>query len=147
VNWRGFFIALLVAFIIATVFDIVLNGILLSDAFEGTAQYWRPPGQLYLLIPLGWLSMFIMMGFYGLLYVRTGWQGIRRGVEFGLLLGIAALIGTLGMAMLVPWPMRLILSMGIQQFGNNLILGVILGWMYRPESMGFSSGGGESVAL
>ncbi|MDZ7364170.1 MAG: hypothetical protein ONB46_26180 [candidate division KSB1 bacterium] len=130
-NWKKFAAALAVAFLAATAFDILLNGVLMREAFALSAPYWRPPDELYKLIPLGWLAMLLSMSFTGVVFTRTGWIGIRRGLEFGLWLGLAAVVGVLGMATLVPWPMKLLVAMAVQQFGNSLILGLLFGWKYK----------------
>jgi hypothetical protein len=130
-NWRKFAAALGMAFLAATAFDILLNGVLMRGAFALSAQYWRPPDELNKLIPLGWLAMLLSMALIGVLFTRTGWCGIRRGLEFGLWLGLAAVVGVLGMATLVPWPMELLIAMAVQQFANSLILGLLLGWKYK----------------
>jgi hypothetical protein len=133
-KWKRFAAALSVAFLAATAFDILLNGVLMRDAFALSAQYWKPPEELNKLIPLGWLVMLLSMAFTGILFTRIGWYGVRRGLEFGLWLGLAAVVGVLGMATLVPWPMELLIAMAVQQLGNSLILGLAFGWLYRPKS-------------
>ena len=130
-NGRRFALALGFAFVAATLFDIVLNGIVLRHAFEAGARYWRPAGELNRLVPIGWLSMLLMFLFFGLLFVRTGRQGLRQGLEFGGWLALAAAAGVAGMATLVPWPGAVLSGMGIQQAGSALLLGASFGWLYR----------------
>ncbi len=130
-SWRRFAAALGLAFIAAVAFDVFLNGVLLRESFAKAAEYWLPPEQLYRLIPAGWLAMLLVMALTGGLFVRTGWRGARRGLEFGAWLGLAAFVGVLGMLTLVPWPAELVVSMGVQQVGNDLILGASFGWLYR----------------
>lgn len=130
-NRKRFAITLVVAFVLATLFDIVLNGIVLRSAFEAGAQYWRPPDELNRLVPLGWLSMLLMFLFFGLLFVRAGLRGVRQGLEFGSWLALASVAGVAGMATLVPWPGEVLAGMGVQQAGNALLLGICFGRLYR----------------
>lgn len=130
-NGKRFALALVVAFVGATLFDILLNGAILRRAFETGAQYWRPPDQLNRLIPFGWGSMLLMFLFFGLLFVRARWRGLRQGLEFGCWLALAGAAGVAGMATLVPWPAAVLSGMAIQQAGNALLLGVAFGWLYR----------------
>jgi hypothetical protein len=130
--WRRFLLALAVVCVAATVFDILLNGVLLRGAYAESAQYWRPPEELHRLIPLGWLSMMATMAFFGTLLVRGGWIGLRLGCEFGLWLGLASVAGVAGMVSLVPWPFSLIAAMALQQFANSMLLGLTFGLLYRP---------------
>ena len=133
VNWKRFFGAVFFAFLVATVFDILLNAVMLRSAWAASAQCWRPVGEMNQLVPLGWAAMLLIILVQGALFVRTRWQGMRRGLEFGLWLGLAAFVGIAGgMTSVVSWPMRLIVAMAGQQFVNNLITGFSLGWLYRP---------------
>lgn len=130
-NGKRFALALVVAFVVATLFDMLLNGVVLRSAFEAGRQYWRPPDELNRLIPLGWLSMLLMFLFFGLLFVRTRSRGVRQGLEFGCWLALAGAAGVAGMATLVPWPAEVLAGMGVQQAGNALLLGICFGWLYR----------------
>lgn len=129
--WRRFLLALAVACVATTVFDILLNGVLLRVAYAQSAKYWRPPQELHRLIPLGWLSMTATMACFGILLVQGGWIGLRHGCEFGLWLGLASGAGVLGMVSLVPWPFSLIAAMALQQFANSMLLGLTFGLFYR----------------
>lgn len=134
-NRKRFTAAVVVAFIIATVLDIFINGLIMKGAFEESTKYWRPTEELTRLIPLGWGSMGLMMALLGLLFIRTEWRGIRRGLEFGFWLGLAAVVGVVGMISLVPWPITMISSMAIQQFANSLVLGFTFGWLYKDKAL------------
>jgi len=133
-NWKRFTLALVSAFLVATLYDIVLNAVVLRSAFEAGAQYWRPSDELNRLIPLGWLSMGVMFLFFGLLFVRAKGRGLRQGLEFGCWLALASAAGVAGMATLVPWPREILSGMAVQQAGNALLLGVCFGWLYRDRA-------------
>ncbi len=134
-NWRRYIAALVLSFLAALIFDVAWNGIALRGVFEAAAVHWRPPDELYRLIPFGWLTMFLMMAFFGLLFVRGRWSGIRGGLEFGTWLALAGAAGVVGMVSLVPWPLQLIGGMVVQQAGNGLLLGLFFGWVYRPQGV------------
>lgn len=129
-NVRRFALAIVVAFLVSTLFDVVLNAVVLRGPFERAAHYWRAPEELNRLVPLGWLALFLMMSSFGFLFVRARWRGVRRGLEFGAWLALAALFGVAGMATLVPWPLELLSGMAAQQAANGIILGLSLGWLY-----------------
>lgn len=134
-NMKRFALAMAIYFVTATVFDVLINAVLLRDAFRHGARYWRPVAELNRLVPLGWLSLLLIGVFFGILFVRSGWRGTRRGAEFGLWLALASIAGVAGIASLVPWPVPILLGMAVQQAGNALILGWSLGAIYRtgPE--------------
>ncbi len=75
--------------------------------------------------------MLVMFLFFGLLFVRTEWRGVGRGLEFGCWLALAAVAGVAGMATLVPWPADVLVGWVVQQAGNDLLLGICLGWLCR----------------
>lgn len=130
-KWKRFTLALVCAFLAATLYDILLNAVILRSAFEAGAQYWRPPDELNRLIPFGWLSLLLMFLFFGFLFVPTQRRGLRQGLEFGCWLALAGAAGVGGMATLVPWPREILSGMAVQQAGNALLLGVSFGWFYR----------------
>jgi len=131
-NWRRFFAAVVFAFTAAVVLDILLNGVLLRNVWRASAHGWRSPAEMNRLVPLGWISILLVIIFQSAIFVRAKWQGIGRGLEFGGWLALASFIGVVGgMASVVSWPLTLILAMAAQQVMNNLITGFSLGWLYR----------------
>lgn len=131
-NLKRLAISILVAYVIGTLIDILLNAVILRSAFESSVKYWRPTGELNRLVPFGWLSVFLTMACFGCLFARAGRQGIRQGLEFGVWLALASVSGVAGMATLVPWPADLLFGMAVQQASSNLVLGASLGWFYKP---------------
>lgn len=131
-NWKRFVCAVLFAFIVALVLDILLNAVLLRGVWMASVRCWRPVAEMNRLVPLGWLAMLLVITFQSAIFVRAGWEGIGRGLEFGSWLGLASFVGLVGgMASVVSWPMKLILAMAVQQVMNNLVTGFSLGWLYR----------------
>ena len=131
-NWARLIKAVLVAFVAAIAFDILLNAILLRGDWSASVQCWRPQAEMNRLVPLGWGSMLLAMLFQSIVFARTNWRGIGRGLEFGFWLGAAAFVGVAaGINSVVAWPTKLIMGMAIQQLVNNLVMGFSLGWLYH----------------
>ena len=128
-----FLLALLASTLITTIVDIVINAVVLRDAFIQAAAHWRPAEELNRLVPLGVLSLVLMQAAFGALYCRVGWRGVRRGVEFGSWIAIAAVVGVAGMATLVPWPSEVLIGMATQQAANAIVLGLVFGAIYHPD--------------
>lgn len=131
-NMKRLSAAILFAFITGTVIDILLNAVILRSAFESAASFWRPTEELNRFVPFGWLSVLLTMTCFGCLFARSGFHGIRQGLEFGLWLALASVFGVAGIATLVPWPTELLFGMAVQQAVSNLVLGISLGWLYKP---------------
>jgi hypothetical protein len=134
-NWKRYALALFSCFLVVTVFDVLWNAVLLHDVYVQTAQFWRPSEELNRLVPVGFLIMLGIMALTGLLFVRFGGAGIRRGLEFGFLLGLMAFIGTLAFITMVAWPKSLIAAMAFQAFVNNVLTGLFFGWLYHPRQV------------
>ena len=132
-NWRRYALALLSCFLVVVVFDILWNAVLLHDVYVQSARFWRPSEELNRLVPIGFLIMLAIMALTGLVFVRFGGTGVRRGLEFGCLLGLTAFIGTLGFITMVAWPTSLIAAMAFQAFANNVLTGLFFGWLYHPR--------------
>lgn len=133
-NWKRFVTALLVVSVVVTAFDVLYNAKLFAGVFERSAGFLLPADQLNARVALGWLAMFGMYGFLGLIFVRGARHGAGRGLEFGLWLGLASAAGTLGLVSIVPWPRELVLTMALQQFANSLLVGLLFGLIYRPKA-------------
>jgi len=132
-NWRRYTLALFSCFLVVVLFDIFWNAILLHDVYVQTARFWRPSEELNRLVPVGFLIMLGIMAVTGVIFVRFGGGGIRRGFELGILLGLTAFIGTLAFITMVAWPKSLIVAMAFQAFANNVLNGVFFGWLYHPR--------------
>ena len=130
-NVKRFGLAVGVAIVAAIVADVLINAVVMRQAFVDSARYWLPADELNRRVPLGFAALAGAMACFGMTFVRLGGVGLRAGLEFGLWLAAAACIGVAGLASLVPWPAALLVSMGTQQALNNLILGVSLGLLYR----------------
>ena len=134
-KWKRLSVAILCAFVVATLFDILLNAILIRREWMAGAQCWRSTAEMNRLVPLGWASMLLVMIFQSAIFVRSNWQGIRRGLEFGGWLGLAAFVGVAGgMTSIVSWPVTVTLGVALQQVVNNLVIGFSLGWLCRNPS-------------
>jgi hypothetical protein len=132
-NWRRYATALFSCFLVVTVFDILWNAILLHDVYMQAAEFWRPTEELNRLVPMGFLVMLGIIALSGLIFVRFGGLGIRKGLEFGFLLGFVGFIGTLGFITMVSWPISLIFAMAFQTLTNSVLTGFFFGWLYHPK--------------
>lgn len=132
-GWRSFLAAVTVAFLASLFLDVLLNAVVLREAFNAARSEFRPPGELNRLVPFAWIAMFASIALHGVLFARLGLRGLARGFEFGLWLGLAALVLGIAMASLVRWPLQLVLGMAVQQLLTQLITGISLGLLYRRK--------------
>jgi len=133
-NWKRFLLVLLLTGIVIIVFDYFYNFILLQKLFLENSQYWRASEEMQNLVILGWLVMLLCTAIVGLIFVRLGKVGIYKGLEFGILTGLAFFILIYGFTTIVPWPANLLAAWGGQWFANNVIIGLLFGWLYRNKN-------------
>ena len=131
INIKKFLLALVLSFIGVIIIDILLHAVLLRDVWSQSGDYWLPAEEMNKLVPFGWLSLFIMLVFYGLIYTQLRHRTTRKGLTFGVLLGLASVCGVLGLTTVVPWPLTIVMGMALQQFVNNVMFGLIFGRLYK----------------
>lgn len=131
-NAKRYALAVILTVAIILPLDVLINAVVMRDAFEAAARYWLPADELNRRVPIGFAALSASVALLALLFVRWGRTGLRAGIEFGCYLALAAMAGVAGLYSLVPWPGALLASMAIQQALNNLTLGIVLGAVYRP---------------
>lgn len=132
-NTRRYLLAVTVAIALALVLDVLINAVLMREAFSEAASFWLPADELNRRVPIGFGALAGSLAFLGLAFVRLGRRGVRAGLEFGAWLALAAVAGVAGLYSLVPWPVEMIASMAAQQAVNNVVLGASLGVFYRDR--------------
>jgi hypothetical protein len=131
-----FVIAVLVAWLAATVLDFVINALILGTDFKATAGYWRPASELQALVPVGRLAFLVTVVAYGLIarYLLRA-LNLRSGLALGACLALSAFAGvTLGMYSVVAWPPKMLIAWGLQGALNALLIGAVFGVLCRDKS-------------
>jgi hypothetical protein len=111
--------------------DVLLNAVMFRTVYRTAAPFLRPSHELNALVPLGWLALVAMTAANGWLFVRSGWRGRRRGIEFGCVLAFTGIAGLAGLASVFSWPISFVAVVAIQQVANGLLLGMVFGSVYR----------------
>ena len=124
-----------VAALLTLVADVVLNAVIFRDVYTRSASLLLPKDELNARVWVGWAALLVIVAAFGFLAVRGGWLGLRRGLQFGLVLAVASMAGVAGLASLVAWPIDLLIVVGVQQVVNGLLLGVVFGVLYRPHQV------------
>lgn len=130
-NIARFGLVLVATSLVTLVADVVLNAVIFRDVYTRSTAFLLPVGELNARVFLGWAALLVNVAAFGLLFVLSGWRGIRRGLLFGTLLALAGVAGVAGIASIVPWPAELLAAIAVQQFVNGVLLGAIFGWLYR----------------
>ncbi|CAK0762602.1 conserved membrane hypothetical protein [Gammaproteobacteria bacterium] len=124
-------LAVLAVFVIGSLLDFVLHGILLRSTYEATANLWRPMKEMNL--PLIYVVMLVFAACFVAIYTflvdkKSLWSGIRLGFFFGLTTGVSMGFGSYSY---MPIPMTLAVSWFLGSVIEITIAGAIVGAIMR----------------
>jgi hypothetical protein len=132
---KRFIIAFIAAYIFMFVWGWLLNGVLFKDIYAQTPNLWRSQSEMmslfhWILIGQGLVILaFVMIyasGFAG--------GGMIAGVRLGILLEIAAIGMRLAIYAVQPFPGKLIVYGSVSGLIEMVIVGAIVGAIYKPAS-------------
>ncbi|MDR4497524.1 MAG: hypothetical protein MRK02_06325 [Candidatus Scalindua sp.] len=123
-------IAIISVFILWSIIDFVIHGIILTDAYEATAKLWRPMEEMKmgLMRIVVLISSIVFVLIYAIFFSE---QNIKSGLKYGTLFGIGAGI-SMGYGsyavMPVPYSMAFTWFVGvvIEAALGGLLIGVII---------------------
>ena len=124
-------LAILVVFVLWSVLDFVVHGLILAPAYQKTASLWRPMGEmktgLYYLTVL--ISAIVFVSLYALFFARRGvWTALAYGFIFGLGAGISMGYGTYSF---MPIPYHMALTWFLGTLAKITLGGICLGLIVR----------------
>jgi hypothetical protein len=120
-------LAVVVVFIVWSILDFMLHGLLLRATYEATANLWRPMDQMNMplmyFVTLLFTACFVLV--YGLL---VGQKSLVSGVKFGALFGLAMGISMgFGSYSYMPIPLTLAWSWFFGTWIEAIAAGAIVG--------------------
>jgi len=124
-------LAVVVVFIVWSILDFILHGLLLQSTYEATASLWRPMDQMNMpliyFVTLVFAACFVLI--YGLL---VGQKSLASGLQFGALFGLATGISMgFGSYSYMPIPLTLAWSWFFGSWIEALAAGAIVGVMLK----------------
>ncbi|MDC0358630.1 hypothetical protein OAO01_07425 [Oligoflexia bacterium] len=127
-------LAIIVVFIIWSILDFILHGILLQASYEATASLWRPMEEMKMglqyLVTLVFAGCFVAI--YGCLVEA---KSLAAGVKYGALFGVATGISMgFGSYCYMPIPSSLAWSWFLGTLVEILIAGAIVGAIMRSKA-------------
>lgn len=119
--------AVVAVFIVWSVLDFILHGLLLRSTYEATASLWRPMDQMNMplmyVVTLVFTTCFVLI--YGLL---IGPKSLASGIRFGALFGLATGISMgFGSYVYMPIPLTLALSWFFGSWIEAIAAGAVVG--------------------
>jgi len=100
-------LAIVLVFIVLSILDFIIHGILLKSTYEATASLWRPMNEMKMplmyFVTLVFTVCFVLI--YGLLVKE---KSLSAGIKFGILFGLATSISMgFGSYTYLPIPLTL----------------------------------------
>jgi hypothetical protein len=132
---KRFLIAFIAAYIFMFLWGWLLNGVLLKDVYAETPDLWRSQSEMMSLFH--WIIIgqaLLILAFVAIYASGFAGGGVMAGIRLGILLEIAAI----GMRLIVyavqPFPGKLITYASISGLIEMIIVGAIVGAIYKPAA-------------
>ena len=132
---KRFIIAFIAAYIFLFVWGWLVNGVLLKDIYAQTPNLWRSQSEMASLFHWIIIGQALIVFSFVMIYA-TGFAGggVAAGIRLGLLLEIAGIGMRLGFYAVQPIPGKLILYGSIGGIIEMVIVGAMVGAIYKPAS-------------
>ncbi len=121
------FLAAVVVFVLWSVMDFIVHGVILKSAYASTASLWRPMAEMKM--GLTYVTVFIAALAFSAIYgYLAGKKSIMTGFTYGLLYGIAVGVGMgYGSYSVMPIPYSMALTWFLSTVIEGILGGVLLG--------------------
>lgn len=130
---RRFILAVIAVFIVWSVLDFIIHGVILKSTYQATAQLWRPMGEM----KMGLMHLVTFVGvasFTGLYAVLVAPKSVTSGLKYGLLFGIATGVPMgFGTYSVMPVPLSLALTWFVGSLAETIAGGVICGTIIKDN--------------
>src|SRR5437763_9845859 len=132
---KRFVVAFLAVYIFIFFWGWLLNGVLLKDTYAQTSTLWRSQREMMSLFH--WIIIgqeLVVFAFVSIYASGFAGGGVMAGIRLGILLEIAALGMRLGSYAVQPFPGKLIVYGRIGGLIEMIIVGGIVGAVYKPAA-------------
>jgi hypothetical protein len=120
-------LAVVAVFIVWSILDFILHGLLLRPTYEATANLWRPMDQMNM--PLMYFVTLVFTVCFVLIYgLLVGRKSLVSGIQFGVLFGLATGISMgFGSYSYMPIPLTLAWSWFFGSCIEVIVAGALVG--------------------
>jgi hypothetical protein len=129
---KRFLLAVIAVFVVWSVLDFIIHGVILQSTYQATAQLWRPMnemkmGFLYVVTAVGCICF---VGIYALLIQP---KSFASGLKFGLLFGVGTGFGMgYGTYSVMPVPHYLALVWFVGVVAETVLGGLLTAAIVKP---------------
>jgi hypothetical protein len=124
-------LTVVVVFIVWSVLDFIIHGILLRSTYEATANLWRPMDQMNM--PLMYFVTLVFSACFVLIYrLLVGQKSLVSGIKFGALFGLATGVSMgFGSYTYMPIPLTLAWTWFVGSWIEAMAGGAIVGALIK----------------
>ena len=138
---KRFIVAFIAAYIFTFFWGWLLNGILLKDIYAETPNLWRSQSEMLSLFHWIVIGQALVIFAFVMIYASDlAGGGVVAGIRLGILLEIAAIGMCLAIYAVQPFPGKLIVYGRISGLIEMIIVGAIVGAIYKPSAPSFPPG-------
>jgi hypothetical protein len=132
---KRFILAFVAAYIFIFLWGWLLNGVLLRDIYLQTPNLWRPQSETMSLFHWIIIGQALVVFAFVMIYA-SGFAGggVRAGIQLGIMLELAAIGMRLAIYAVQPFPGKLILYGSVSGLIEMIIVGAIVGAIYKPPA-------------
>ncbi len=132
---KRFILAFIAAYIFIVLWGWLLNGVLLKDIYAQTPNLWRSQSEMMSLFHWIIIGQALIVFAFIMIYA-SGFAGggVIAGIQLGVLLEIAAIGMRMGFYAVQPIPGKLILYGSVSGIIEMIIVGAIVGAIYKPPA-------------
>src|SRR6266436_8631241 len=133
---KRFILAFIAAYIFMFFWGWLLNGVVLKEVYAETPNLWRSQGEMMSLFHWIIIGQALLIFAFVAIYV-SGFAGggVMAGIRLGILLEIAAIGMRLAIYAVQPFPGKLIFYGSASGLIEMIIVGAIVGAIYKPASV------------
>lgn len=131
-NWKRFFVASLVIYVVVQAMDFIVNEVFMKSAYESLKGLWRPnmASRMWLIYVFGVLVALLFT--YVFVKGREG-KGIAEGIRFGVIIWLFVTVPmNVSMWVLLPIPYAIILRWMLYGLLEMLVAGILVAVIYKP---------------
>jgi uncharacterized PurR-regulated membrane protein YhhQ (DUF165 family) len=131
-NWKRFFVASLVTYVVVQAMDFIINEVFMKGANESLKSLWRPNmmARMWVMYVVGVLVALLFT--YIFVKGREG-KGIAEGVRYGIIIWLFVSVPmSVSMWVLLPIPYIIILRWMLFGLLEMLVAGILVAVIYKP---------------
>ena len=132
---KRFILAFIAAYIFIFLWGWLLNGVLLKDIYAQTPNLWRSQSEMMSLFHWIIIGQALIVFAFIMIYA-SGFAGggVIAGIKLGVLVEIAAIGMRMGFYAVQPIPGKLIFYGSVSGIIEMIIVGAIVGAIYKPPA-------------